>query len=293
MPAPRLNLPDPNDIRARMLKILNQPALTPASLNAALRLLAKYRSLLIQWEMVKRHGVIIQGGPFAGMAFVDSGSEGAHVAKLLGCYEQELHGCIEAVIATGYGAVVNIGCADGYYALGLARRLPEARVHAFDIDPVGRGICAELAARNGDAGRVTVGERFTPAMFAEFAGQKAFVMMDIEGAELELLGEAPRASLAGFDFIIECHDLPGTPVSAKLAGLLEQTHLTATIANAMRPVELPAFLREVGHLDQLLAVWEWRQSPTPWLVAASRERPATPFWRAVTDASAPDTSVAP
>jgi hypothetical protein len=25
-------------------------------------------------------------------------------------------------------------------------------------------------------------------------------------------------------------------------------------------------MRDLGHLDQLLAIWEWRMAPTPWLV---------------------------
>jgi hypothetical protein len=29
---------------------------------------------------------------------------------------------------------------------------------------------------------------------------------------------------------------------------------------------MPAWLQELAHLDQLLAVWEWRAAPTPWLV---------------------------
>jgi hypothetical protein len=33
-----------------------------------------------------------------------------------------------------------------------------------------------------------------------------------------------------------------------------------------RDVELPEFFQQLGHLDQLLAVWEWRTGPTPWAV---------------------------
>jgi hypothetical protein len=29
---------------------------------------------------------------------------------------------------------------------------------------------------------------------------------------------------------------------------------------------LPGWFSELGHLDQLLVVWEWRAQPTPWLV---------------------------
>jgi hypothetical protein len=28
----------------------------------------------------------------------------------------------------------------------------------------------------------------------------------------------------------------------------------------------PTWFNNLAHLDQLLAVWEWRSGPTPWLV---------------------------
>jgi hypothetical protein len=31
-------------------------------------------------------------------------------------------------------------------------------------------------------------------------------------------------------------------------------------------LEYPWWLKDLSHLDQLLAVWEWRAGPTPWLV---------------------------
>jgi len=40
--------------------------------------------------------------------------------KLLGFYEQPLQPYIEQVIQTGYPTIINIGCAEGYYAVGLA-----------------------------------------------------------------------------------------------------------------------------------------------------------------------------
>jgi 16S rRNA G1207 methylase RsmC len=31
---------------------------------------------------------------------------------------------------------INVGCAEGYFAVGLAMLLPQARVTLFDIDPI-------------------------------------------------------------------------------------------------------------------------------------------------------------
>jgi len=46
-------------------------------------------------------------------------------------------------------------------------------------------------------------------------------------------------------------------------------------------VDLPPMFGKLGHLDQLLALWEWRMGPTPWLLLASRQWPESAFCRAV------------
>ena len=33
---------------------------------------------------------------------------------------------------------------------------------------------------------------------------------------------------------------------------------------------MPAWFSNMAHLDQLLAFWEWRSGPTPWLVMKSQ-----------------------
>ena len=82
--------------------------------------------------------------------------------KLVGSYEAELHGVIEQIVATDYQVVVDVGCAEGYYANGLARRLPSARVYAFDTDPEARHLCEAMAALNGVEKRVIVGGKCEP-----------------------------------------------------------------------------------------------------------------------------------
>src|SRR5947207_8629242 len=83
-------------------------------------------------SIVKCRGLIIQAGPFAGMRYVAPATGRTILPKLLGSYETELHSIVEQVIAADHRVVINIGCAEGYYAVGLALRLPNSRVYAFD-----------------------------------------------------------------------------------------------------------------------------------------------------------------
>ena len=69
--------------------------------------------------------------------------------KLVGSYEAELVAVIGAVVAAHPPVVVDLGAAEGYYAVGLARALPNAEVHAFELDEQARRACQRLADLNG------------------------------------------------------------------------------------------------------------------------------------------------
>ncbi len=75
-------------------------------------------------RIASRHGWVVQGGPFAGMAYLHRSLDGPLPPRLLGCYEAELHGALERILGTRYDTVVDIGCAEGYYAVGLALKMP-------------------------------------------------------------------------------------------------------------------------------------------------------------------------
>lgn len=246
-----------------------------AQLNDALRLLSKWRSVLIQNTIVQHNGVVVLDGPFKGMEFLAQSAEGCHIAKLLGCYEQPLFSHIEQAIRTNYTTVLNIGCAEGYYAVGMARRLRAARIHAFDADARARAICSELAVKNGVADQITIGALFRPEDFAAHAKDRFLVICDIEGAELELLGPAALPWLAGADLIVESHECLAPGVTERLRERFWMTHdVTLIEDDGQRQLSAPpAWFKSLAHLDQLLAVWEWRSGPTPWLVMTAKHGP--------------------
>ena len=66
--------------------------------------------------------------------------------------------------------------------------------------------------------------------------------------------------------LVECHEGPRPGITARLAARFAATHRVARVDAALLPAEMPEWLTRLGHLDQLLAVWEWRSAPTPWLV---------------------------
>lgn len=244
-----------------------------AQLNNALRLLSKWRSILIQNTLLQQSGTLVQEGPLKGMDFLSRSAEGCHIAKLLGCYEQPLQPYIELAIQAAYPLILNIGCAEGYYAVGMARRMPNTRVLAFDLNPKAQEVCAALAAKNGVSDRVSVGAIFKPEDFARHADQKTLVLCDIEGAERDLLDPVRAPALTGMDIIVESHECLVAGMTRMLIERFSSTHEIVQVEdNGQRSLSsISVWFNNLAHLDQLLAVWEWRSGPTPWLVMKARQ----------------------
>lgn len=166
-------------------------------------------------------------GPFAGLRYASARSAGsALVPKLLGSYEHELHGVIERILAGDYTDVVDIGCAEGYYAVGFGARFARATVHAFDTSPRAQQLCRAMARLNGVAERLKLGDFCDePTLLGLQLGRKALVLSDCEGYEATLFTARVAAFLAPHDVLIEVHEDPHDPtLSAALQSRFASTH---------------------------------------------------------------------
>ena len=239
----------------------------------ALRRLAIWRSSVIETLILHEHGTEVISGPFEGMDYVRRSEFGNPVPKLLGCFEQPLQPHIERAISAAYPVVMNVGCAEGYYAVGMARRMPTARVVAFDKDSRARQACAELAAINSVADRIEIGGEIQTGDFANYAGRPVLVLCDIEGAELEILSPDGAPALRYMDMIVESHECFVPGVTRELIKRFASSHV-ATLVEDNGQRQLPdglSWFNRLAHLDQLLAIWERRKGPTLWLVLKAKK----------------------
>lgn len=198
-----------------------------------------------------RCGGEVVRGPFAGLRFTgptaDSGS------KCTGSYESELHPAIEDLVGRGFPTVLNIGCAEGYYAVGFAMRLPEARVVAYDIAEHYQALCAKTAAANG--ARVEVrGECDTAEL--DRLGPGALIVIDCEGAEDELLDPVAAPGLREATILVELHPFDDPGVPERVIGRFTGSHrIDLVLSETPDPARYP----EVQHLppaDQVTALFE-------------------------------------
>ena len=230
----------------------------------------KARVERVQRKLLARYGTKVVGGPFAGMNYVGQSFGSALAPKLIGCYEEELHPFIERALSRRYLLVINIGAAEGYYAVGFALRLPGARVWAFDGKPLAQELCREVAARNGLLDRISVrGSCDVPAL-GEVLTERALVVCDCEGDERVLLDPCLLPVLASCDLLVETHDWLVPGVSKLLKDRFGGTHGIEEVESRPRePSAYPA-LHFLRHKERWFAVQEFRPSGQRWLFLTAR-----------------------
>jgi hypothetical protein len=145
-------------------------------------------------------------GPFQGMRYIDETVWGLVPPKWLGAYEIELADIIEEIIRRGYSRILNIGCAEGYYAVGLALRHRACEVFAFDIDPICRSQTRRLAGLNQLSDRIHVRGECKHDQLNDLIKGTTLVLSDIEGYEVVLLDPDKAAKLKEVDLLIEIHE---------------------------------------------------------------------------------------
>lgn len=173
----------------------------------------------------------VASGPFHGMIYPSFESCGSQIApKLIGSYEFELHGIIEQCIASEYARIIDIGCAEGYYAVGFAIRAREANVIAADTSSTARELCAAMASLNGVADRVTIAETIdSRALISLVADQRCLVLSDCEGYEKELFTADTSRHLGRSDLLIECHDYKDASITPTIISAFGDSHAITKI----------------------------------------------------------------
>jgi precorrin-6B methylase 2 len=149
---------------------------------------------------------IVHYGPFQNMKYIEYASGSRFLPKILGSYEQPIHDWLYYSISKQYETIIDIGCAEGYYAVGMALKSPKSRIYAFDTNEKARKLCHELATLNNVADRITISSICTTKDLDNIINNNTLIICDIEGSEFDLIDPAKSKSLNYADMIIESHD---------------------------------------------------------------------------------------
>jgi hypothetical protein len=168
-------------------------------------------------KLIAQLGAAVRGGPFSGMVLSPMTYKEHLGPFLLGTYESEIHAWIRALRRRPPTQVIDIGSRFGYYAVGLARLLPNTPVVAFDPDRWARRATREMAEANDVS--VTIRGCCTPRWLRTNLRPGSFVLSDCEGFERELFCSGPIPAMRTSAAIIELHEnfVPGITESIRAA----------------------------------------------------------------------------
>lgn len=210
-------------------------------------------------------GGIVQSGPFAGMKILaeQSWKDARLLPMLLGCHEEELHGELERQLARlkrmDHPIVSVVGSAEGYYAIGIKCRVPQAVVYAVDPDERANELCMAAARLNGVA--LAFG-----ASVDELMTSSDLIFMDCEGNECVYLDVDRFPALKGKNIIVEVHNLPKQKTDEILFERFRGTHhITMVFEGPRNPNKYQALIRYPSD-QRWLAVSENRPCFMAWFI---------------------------
>jgi hypothetical protein len=201
---------------------------------------AFWPSVYLKKMVRKKSGERVMGGPFAGLKYVSHSCGSAFIPKLLGIYERELHPVLNQIIATRFERIIDVGAAEGYYAVGLAARLPASFVMAFEMESEGRLLLREMALANGVAERIEIhgrcGVEELQKVLEETKG-RTLLICDCEGYEDELLDPKKIPALRTAHILVELHEFVLRGLGERLRARFKPSHMIETIGSQVRDIE--------------------------------------------------------
>lgn len=180
----------------------------------------------------EKHGDLVEAGPFAGMRYPpDLLVRTDAPLAMLGKYEREVESAVTELVrvlrASPRSLFLDLGCADGYYAVGVAHVVPGIRVEASDLARSARAATRALARANDVT--VTIRGRATARHLARLARETVAVLSDIEGAEVDVLTADIAKALAHAHLLIEVHEGARPGAGKVVTERFHHTHDVQTI----------------------------------------------------------------
>jgi hypothetical protein len=193
-----------------------------------------------------------------------SWGDGDHLPKLLGTYESELYDIAEQQITAGPDFILNVGCAEGFWGLGMAMRTQVPTV-LVDVNPLALEIAESNAQANGLT-NVSFSNECTVENIQSRLGpaQRPFLVMDCEGHEEHYLDLPAVPALSKTTILLESHDCFRAGITELITSRFADTHdVRAVTQGAKNPyVDI---VSDLGDHDKMLMCMEGRPSTMTWL----------------------------
>jgi len=230
-------------------------------------LMDQRRKVLLDYVYQRCQGTV-QHGIFEGMKLLKKSKwgDGDLGGKLLGIYEDELFPVIQQAIDNEPDLIINYGCAEGFYGIGLAMKLPNSKVIMFDIDQDLLNIAQENAKLN-NVTNVEFSSNCNNTDYFESLlspAKNPFVIMDCEGYEDLMLNLELVPTLARTSVLVEMHDFMQQGLTDNLVYKFNDSHDLEGLTQGTKNYHIEPIL-ELGDTDKMILLNENRPCTMNWV----------------------------
>jgi len=214
----------------------------------------------------------VQYGPFKGLKLSPRTwwGETDRASMLFGLYEKEVLDSLQN-IPKRYKIFIDLGAADGYYAIGvLANNLFERSI-CFEISDQGQKTIEDNAKLNNVLDRIEIRGKANKKFYDEFkpgARAEAVLFVDIEGAEFDLIDKETFHAFHTSIIFIELHDwffADGEEKVQRMKRDSSSTHVTTELTMGARDPSVFSELIKLHDNDRWLICSEGRGQRMTWL----------------------------
>lgn len=165
-------------------------------------------------------------GPFKGMKYEGNSICSTSDPKFLGTYEIELATALLNWKGIHFKTIIDVGAAEGYYAVGLSLLFPLSHVVAFESTELGKTNIRQLAQHNKVSDRIEIQGHcdLKQLKYAISNISPVLILMDIEGGERDILVPKEIQALINSHIIVELHDCFDPGVGELIKNRLSTSH---------------------------------------------------------------------
>lgn len=218
----------------------------------------------------------VLSGPFMGMKYENKVYFGPVTPRWIGTYEMELHFIFDKINEFKPEEIIDVGSAEGYYSVGLAKIFNKVPVYSYETNPLLRYYQKRLSKING-ATNLKIKNYCTKKMLIKHAQKRLFIICDIEGCEFELFSEAVVNSLTQSQVLIEIHKCEIADIKTVGEAIIQRFNKTHNIIYiSMQPrVSIPNNINLFHMKDEqfiLSSMNEFRSQNQFWLWCLPRDK---------------------
>jgi len=237
------------------------------------------RKIVLSNRIHRKMNGVVGYGVMKGLKLLLSATwgRGDRAGMLLGLYEREVAGLLQKYMP-GRSTFIDIGAADGYYAVGmLVAGLCDECV-AFEASEKGRASILDLAKINDFENHIKIlgaaNENTLSELSKNHQLDRSVILCDIEGEEINVFNDNSIAILDGSIIIIELHRYKGLNVDQVEAILRSRAkkyfHVETVKSGARFPLDIPE-LEQYDEDDKWLICSEGRAYSQSWLVLVPKK----------------------